>query len=102
MDKACDDTIFIARMLHQIYTGKKTLEQIPVFMFTNSKPLHDSIYSTKQVERKTMRHIVQIMKDGAGRGEVEEFIWVDTKRMIADVLTNESAPTYLIKKVSTK
>ena len=52
MDKATDDAIFIARMVHQIYTGRKTMEQIPVYMFTDSRPLHDSIYSTKQVERK--------------------------------------------------
>ena len=89
MDKACDDAIFIARMVHQIYTGRKTLEQIPVYMFTDSQPLHDSIYSTKQVERKTMRHVVHIMKDAVSRGDLEKFIWVDTKNMIADVLTKE-------------
>ena len=30
---------------------------------------------------------------------MEEFIWVDTKRMVADVLTKDSAPTYLIKEI---
>ena len=30
---------------------------------------------------------------------MEKFIWVDTKNMIADVLTKESARTYLIKEV---
>ena len=99
MDKASDDAIFIARMVNQIYTGRKTLEQIPVYMFTDSRPLHDSIYSTKQVEWKTMRHVIQIMKDGVSRGEVEKFIWVDTKNMIAGVLTKESAPSFLIKNV---
>ena len=102
MDKACDDAIFLAWIVHQIYTGRKTLEQIPVHMFTDSKPLHDSIYSTKQVDRKTMRHVVQIMKDPVSRGEVEKFIWVDTKNMIADVLTKDSAPTHLIKEVLDK
>ena len=63
MDKAADDAFFIARMVHHIYTGRKTREQIPVYMFTDSRPLHDSIYSTKQVERKSMRHVIQIMKD---------------------------------------
>ena len=54
---------------------------------------------TKLVERKTMRHVVQIMKDTVSRGEEEKFIWVDKKNMIADVLTKKSAPTYLIKEV---
>ena len=44
-----------------------------------------------------MRHVIQIMKDAVSRSQVEEFIWVDTKNMIADVLTKESAPTFLIK-----
>ena len=63
MDKATDNTIFIARMIHQIYTERKILEQIHVHMFTDSWPLYNSIYSTKQVERKTMQHVIQIMKD---------------------------------------
>ena len=99
MDKATDDAIFMARMVHQIYTGRKTLEQIPVKIFTDSQPLHDSIYSTKQVERKTMRHLIQILKDSVSRGEVEKFIWVNTKNMIADVLTKDSAPIHLIKDI---
>ena len=68
-------------------------------MFTDSQPLHDSIYSTKQVERKTMRHVIQILKDSVSRGEVEKFIWVNTKNMIADVLTKDSAPIHLIKDI---
>ena len=43
MDKATDDAIFIARMVHQIYTRRKTMEQIPVHMFPDSRPLHNSI-----------------------------------------------------------
>ena len=39
------------------------------------------------------------MKDAVSRGEVEKFIWVDTKNMIADVLTKESAPTFLITEI---
>ena len=36
------------------------------------------------------------MKEAVSRGKVEKSIWVDTKNMIADVLTKESVPTLLI------
>ena len=54
----------------------------------------DSIYSTKQVDRKTMRHIIYNMKDSVNEGKVEKYIWTNTKNMIADILTKDSAPTY--------
>ena len=68
-------------------------------MSTDNWPLYDSIHSTKQAERKTMRHAIQIMKDAVSRGKVEKSIWVYTKNMIADVLTKESAPTFLITEI---
>ena len=56
-DKVTDDAIFLARQIRQIYTGEKSMKQIPVKVFTDSKPLHDSIYSTKQVDRKSEGHL---------------------------------------------
>ena len=98
-DKCSDDAIFFARMVHEIYTGRRGSHQIPVIMFTDSKPLFDSIYSTKQVDRKTVRHVIHMMKDSVNRGEIEKFQWVDTKAMLADVFTKDSAPSDTIKDV---
>ena len=95
IDKTTDDAIFMARMIKEIYEGKKSLEQIPVMICTDSHPLKESLYSTKQVERKTVRHVVQSMKDSLARKEVESYRWVESPKMIADLLTKESAnPTY--------
>ena len=98
-DKTLDDAIFFARMVHEIYTGKKSFKQIPVEMFTDSKPLHESIYSTKQVDRKSIRHIIQILKDSRERGEVQDFHWIDTKKMVADTFTKDSVDNDVIKKI---
>ena len=98
-DKTLDDAIYCARLVREIYTGEKTMKQIPVEMFTDSKPLFESIYSTKQVDRKTIRHVIQMMKDSLARGEVQGFHWIDTKKMLADVFTKDSADSDLIKKV---
>ena len=98
-DKTLDDAIFYARMIREIYTGEKSFKQIPVEMFTDSKPLHESLYSTKQVDRKSIRHVIQIMKDSIERGEAQQFHWIDTKNMLADIFTKDSADSEVIRKV---
>merc|ERR1712098_154799 len=52
-----------------------------------------------QIDRKSIRHVVHIMKDAISRGEVEKYIWVDTKNMLADVLTKESADSQALKRI---
>ena len=86
-------------MVREIYTGEKSFKQIPVEMFTDSKPLHESLYSTKQVDRKSIRHVIQMMKDSIERGEAHQFHWIDTKNMLADIFTKDSANSEVIRKV---
>ena len=86
-------------MIKEILTGHKSTDQIPVIICTDSHPLKDSLYSTKQVERKTVRHIIQSMKDNLARNEIEKFIWVESHNIIADLLTKESADPKLIMQV---
>ena len=85
-----DDAIYFARLIKEIYTGVKSLDQIPVIVYTDSKPTIESIHSTRQVDRKTVRHVIQSMKDALDRGEVSEFKYANTKEMLADVLTKDS------------
>ena len=61
-DKATDDAIYFARLIKEIYTGVKSLAQIPVIVYTDSKPTIESIHSTRQVDRKTVRHVIQSMR----------------------------------------
>ena len=89
-DKATDDVIYFARLIKEIYTGVKSLDQIPVIVYTDSKPTIESIYSTRQVERKTVLHVIQSMKDALDRGEISKFKYVNTKEILADVLTKDS------------
>ena len=58
--------------------------------YTDSEPLVESIHSTRPVERKTIHHVVQSMKDCLGRGEVKDYRWIETKHMLADILTKDS------------
>ena len=85
-----EDVINFARLIKEIYNGAKSSDQIPIVVYTDSKPTIESIYSTRQVDRKTVRHVIQSMKDALDRGEVSEFKYVNTKEMLADVLTKDS------------
>ena len=66
------------------------MKQIPVTVYSDSEPLIESIYSTKQVDRKTVRHLIQMLKDTLDNGQVDKFVWVETKHMLADILTKDS------------
>ena len=99
IDKTTDDCIFMARMINEILTGKKGMDQIPVIIYTDSNHLTESLYSTKQVERKMIRHVVQSMKDALARKEVSKYMWVKTGDMVADLLTKESANPHLFMEI---
>ena len=98
-DKVTDDAIYYARMIEEIYSGKASMNQLPVIVYTDNQPLHESLYSTRPVERKTIRHIIQGMKDCLDRGEVKSFQWIETKHMLADSLTKEGVRPDEIKKM---
>merc|ERR1712082_242768 len=89
-DKVMDDVIYFPSLVKEIYNGVESSDQIPVVVYTDSKPTIESIYSTRQVERRTVRHVIQSMKDDLDRGEVSEFKYVNTKEMLADVLIKDS------------
>ena len=75
------------------------MKQIPYEMFMDSKLLFESIYSTKQVDWKTIRHVIHSMKDSLAWGEVQDFHWIETIKMLADIHTKDSTDSDMIKKV---
>ena len=85
-----ENVIYFARLIKEIYNGAESSDQILKVLYTDSKPTIESIYSIRQVDRKTVRHVIQSMKDALDRGEVSEFKYVNTKEMLADVLTKDS------------
>ena len=49
----------------------------------------ESLASTKQVDRKSLRMTVQELKEKLKEGEVKSYQWIPTKEMWADGLTKE-------------
>ena len=64
-----------------------------VRIITDSEPTLESIASTKQIERKALRMVVQEMKDKLRDGDISSYQWVSTKNIWADGLTKEMSMT---------
>ena len=94
-----EDAIYLARMFKEIYTGKVSEEHIPVEAKTDSKTLHDSLNSTKQVDEKSIRHLVVWIKEQVEDRTVKKVMWIPNKEMIADVFTKANVNTDLILSV---
>ena len=101
LELGCEDSVFISRMFHEICSGEIG-GQIDVNMKIDSRTLLDSLKSTKQVEEKTMRHIVAWMKQQLEAKTVSKVDWVCSEDMLADVFTKTNVKTDDIIEAVTK
>merc|ERR1712115_297351 len=92
MTKMIDELTYMARHVEILLYGdyKKRLN---VRILMDSEPTLESIASTKQIERKGLRMVVQEMKDKLRDGEINLYQWVSTKQIWADGLTKEMSMT---------
>ena len=88
LSKIMDEATYLARQIEMLLFGKYE-QKLPVRIITDSEPLLESIASTKQIERKGLRMIVQELKDRLMSGEVKSYQWIPTKEMWADGLKKE-------------
>ena len=83
-----EDAIFAARQLEILMFGdfKKRMK---VRLFTDSEATLESIASSKQIERKTLRLTVTDLKERLVDGDINSYSWLPTKSMWADIMTKE-------------
>ena len=84
--KLVDDSSNMSRQL-SILMGKK----IPLRIFTDSRPLLESIGSSSQIAEKSLRQSIAYLKQTLEDGEVEEFSWIEGKDIVADILTKQGS-----------
>ena len=92
-EKALDDAIHLSNLLTEIYTGKSTLNSIPILAKTDSKSLLESIYSTKKVKRKTMRVVISSIQQHLQNRILTDVKHVISKENLADVFTKQGVAT---------
>ena len=92
MTKMIIELVYMARHVEILLYGDYR-KRMDVRILTDSEPTLESIASTKQIERKGLRMVVQEMKDKLRDGEIDSYQWVSTKQIWADGLTKEMPMT---------
>jgi hypothetical protein len=88
MTRHLNDVQFFTLQLQQLLNPNSE-EKIPIRIFTDSKPLLESIGSIHQVENKLLRNNIQDMKDVLYQGIVFSFSWLEAEEMLADLFTKD-------------
>ena len=103
LEEAVDDGINIARLISEVYAGEVNLkepEQIPVFAFTDSKSLWESLHNTRQCEEKLLRNSIASMKELMDLKMIKEVSWVPTSMQLADCMTKQTRKSDWILRVA--
>ena len=88
-----DNARYIANQIGFVLFGKKGKNAIPVKIFTDSLPLLESIASIHRVEEKLMQDWVDFLKEKLESREVNQYSWLDSDDMLADMLTKDMKET---------
>ena len=81
-----DDSLCLARQLERMLNTK-----IETRMFTDSRPLLESIGSSGQIEEKSLRQSVAALKQNLEDGEIGRFAWIAGTEIVADVFTKQGS-----------
>ena len=92
--KLVDDSLNITKQLSLLMKKK-----IPLKIFTDSRPLLESIGSSSQIEEKVLRQSIAYLKQTLEDGEVDEFSWIEGKEIVADVLTKQGSKRVALEEI---
>ena len=84
--KVVDNTLCLTRQISLLLNT-----EIKARLFTDSRPLLESIGSSGQVEEKTLRQSVAALKQNLEDAEVERFSWIPGTEIVADVFTKQGS-----------
>ena len=83
-----EDAVYASRQLEMLLFGEYK-KRIKVRLFTDSESTLESIASSKQIERKTLRQTIVDLKERLVDGDIQSYSWLSTQDMIADLMTKE-------------
>ena len=103
LERGMEDGIYLARIIKEIYSGVVSMAQLPVVVNIDSKTLLDSLNSSKQIDEKTVRHLIAWIKQQKDEEKtIQSINWVKSAEQIADVFTKKNAKTDDILNVVTQ
>ena len=65
--------------------------RIDTRMFTDSRPLLESIRSSGQIEEKSLRLLVASLQHNLEDGEIDSFSWIVGTEIVADVFMKQGS-----------
>ena len=84
--KIMEDAVYAARQVETLMFGDYR-KRIKVRLFKDSEATLESIASSKQIERKTLRLTIVDLKERLFDGDIFSYSWLPTKNMWADMMT---------------
>ena len=62
-------------------------EKLTLKVFTDSRPLLESIGSTSQIEEKALRQSIASLRQSLEDAEVNQYSWIEDKEIVTDIIT---------------
>ena len=90
-----EDTVYASRQLDMLLF-REHKKRIKVHLLTDSESTLESIASSKQIERKTLRKTIIDLKEG---GDIQSYSWLPTQDMMADLMTKEMKIPFNLEEV---
>jgi hypothetical protein len=84
--KLVDDSTNLTKQLSKLMNVK-----IMTRIYTDSRPLLESIGSSSQVAEKALRQSIAFLKQALEDGEIEQYSWIEGTEIVADVLTKQGS-----------
>ena len=91
LQEAIELVVMIKCMLLDILKIEYNNKTLPIKCITDSKSLHDAVYSSKEVTEKRLKIELCAIRESLGKGEVTSVPWTNSKNQLADCLTKEGA-----------
>ena len=92
-----DDGVHMAKQLSQLLNVK-----MKVRLFTDLRPLLESIGSSGQIEEKALRQSVAYLKQSLEDEEVTAYSWIQGEEIVADILTKQGSKCEVLDEILVK
>merc|ERR1711867_19040 len=92
-----DDGVHMAKELSQLLNVK-----MKVRLFTDLRPLLESIGRSGQIEEKALRQSVAYLKQSPKDGEVTDYSWIQGEEIVADILIKQGSKHEVLDKILVK
>ena len=96
VNEALDEMVYVKTVLSEMIGS---LSQLPMQLVTDSRNLHKTILSSKLADNPRIRTDIAKVQESLKNKELDEFVQVSGKDMLADVLTKKGAPGFNIMKI---